>query len=716
MPNTTIILIQRVSIKAVSISLVILLASLPFNRFINAQEEPTSFPVESPVSAPINESIPEIPVNLSDKFEGFSEEEINDATAKVHEALISPSEDNFFVVKFKDESSADRVSQEVAPQDVIPTKYTSLLGENVRLIKIDNEEEKVDQMTRFNLDDSVEYVEANQIVKKEVWTTTPSTAKPDDFNNTNHWYHVKSSLPEEYKREGCSAGTGCGGSNSVIVAVLDTGLAFETNTGATYREYLGGSSFIDRTPLNFTAAPEMSGVNIWTNSAEDYGGGDEDGNFICDDLHGADMVATVDNLSLLNSSQWSDECNAGTSWVVKEGHPNDDDGHGSFVTNMIASATDNGSSSFGAAFKTTIMPIKVLDYTGTGTTFTIAQGIRYAVNKGASIINISIAGLTTPSATLEDAISYARDAGVMLIISSGNHGASSSTLEYPAAYTNTFTNVIAVGASTNSDTRASYSNYGTGLDLVAGVGVGASAGNAAYGQTFNDADGWTSTPLTSRNFTTYANKYWIGTSFAAPQVTAAAALIKTVRPDLTFRIKILLQSSAQDVGTAGYDVQTGYGLLNVQAAVAAAIIDEGDFPSSATKIVSAVYNGRIYQIAKSQSDRIYIRNYDGSTWSKWRFTNGETPGNVSMIVYNSKLYMTIRGGSTSIFSNVFDGTNFTGWQLSGGATPGEISSVVYANKLYQTIRGNTSKIYMRSFDGSSWGSWLLVGEIGRAHV
>ena len=344
---------NTIFIERIVIFLLVLVVSFSsFTQYgLRAQEEPISYPEEIPLSyAQENPEVPaeiEIPEN---KFEGFTQDEVNDATAKVRGALIAPAEENFFVVKFKDEESADRVSVEIAEENVIPDRYTSLLGEDVRLIKIENEEEKIEQMTRFNLEESVEYVETDQIVKKDAWTVTSTTAKPNDFNDTNHWYHIKSKLPEAYKSLDCAGGTNCGGSSNVLVAVLDTGAAFEINSGATYREYLGGSSFADRTPLNFTTAPELNGITLWTNPSEDYGGGDEDGNFICDDVHGADMIAFVDNLSLLNASQWQTNCNSGTSWVVKEGHPNDDDGHGTYVTGIIASLTDNGTSSFGAAF------------------------------------------------------------------------------------------------------------------------------------------------------------------------------------------------------------------------------------------------------------------------------------------------------------------------------------------------------------------------------
>ncbi|MEO6729278.1 MAG: S8 family serine peptidase [Candidatus Dojkabacteria bacterium] len=714
--------IRKASIVALSSLLTVSFIS---PKLILAEDLPSSFPVSFPTEESITGDEQNALDNVKDKFSEYSEEELNDATAKVREALIVPAEDNFFVVKFKDEESADRVSQEVAPEDVIPNRYTALLGEDVRLIKIDNQEEKIDQMTLFNLNDSVEYVETNQIVKKEAWTTTGTTAKPNDFNNTNHWYHLKTKLSETYKDEGCPSANACGGSSSLIVAVLDTGMAFETNTGATYREYLGGSSFIDRTPLNFTPAPELTGISLWTNPSENYTGNDEDGNFICDDLHGADMIAVVDNLSLLSSGQWASNCASGTSWVVKEGHPNDDDGHGSYVANMIASLSDNSASSFGGAFKTQIMPIKVLDYTGTGTTFTIAQGIRYAVNKGAKILNISIAGLTSPSATLEDAISYANSNGVLLIISSGNQALSS--LEYPSAYSNSYNNVISVGASNTSDTRASYSSYGTGLDLVAPVGTGASAGNAAFAQTFNDADSWAVTPVASRNFTTYTNKYWIGTSFAAPQVTSAAALLWAEYSNLSpALIKSYLRSSATDVSTAGYDTQTGYGIVNIKVARDQVSLGVGfpwiPFGNTNKDLVMIDINGTLFQTIINSGNYVLTRSTTGATdssnnpvWGGWILSGGGNPGvnKVFMAVSNNKLYQSIADGGI-VYTRFHTSGNVDGggpiwssWIASGG-TAGDVYMVDLNNKLFQTVADGVGNVWSRTTTGSTDGGGNLV--------
>ena len=141
---------------------------------------------------------------------------------------------------------------------------------------------------------------------------------------------------------------------------------------------------------------------------------------------------------------------------------------------------------------------------------------------------------------------------------SGNHN---TVVNYPAAYSSEFDNVISVGASTKTDTRAGYSNYGYNLDLVAPVGSG-----EMYQETYLDADTWNNdlTPIESRDFTTFGYKAWAGTSFAAPQVAATAAILKSKNSDMpTSEIKQTIKASSTDVSALNPDNQTGSGILNI---------------------------------------------------------------------------------------------------------------------------------------------------------
>lgn len=222
----------------------------------------------------------------------------------------------------------------------------------------------------------------------------------------------------------------------------------------------------------------------------------------------------------------------------------DDNGHGSHVCGTIAQVTDNRLGCAGIAPAARILPVKALGADGRGTNFSIGAGIRYAVDQGCQVINLSIGG--SPSRTLKDAVDYATSKDVLLICSSGNGG--NAALTYPAAYSET----LSVGAIENSGSRANFSQYGRGLGIVApGVDI--------LQQTFNQRTG-------QPGF-----YYFSGTSMAAPMVTGVAALVKSLRPGLSrAELKLLLLGTATDLGPRGADVQYGAGLVNAAAACARA--------------------------------------------------------------------------------------------------------------------------------------------------
>ncbi|MBU2228992.1 S8 family serine peptidase, partial [Patescibacteria group bacterium] len=192
-----------------------------------------------------------------------------------------------------------------------------------------------------------------------------------------------------------------------------------------------------------------------------------------------------------------------------------------------------------------IMPIKVLNSNGDGEMSVIAQGVNFAVENGAHIINLSLGGASA-SITLETEIQAAQDAGVVIVAATGNDGISS--VLYPAKYDE----VIAVGATGASDEIADYSNRGTGIDLVAPGGNGSSG---ILQQTC----------ATEGDCTSMGYIYYTGTSMATPHVSAAAALLLAYGVDPE-NIRDVLQDSAEDLGIAGYDTTFGYGRLDIGAA------------------------------------------------------------------------------------------------------------------------------------------------------
>ena len=151
---------------------------------------------------------------------------------------------------------------------------------------------------------------------------------------------------------------------------------------------------------------------------------------------------------------------AGYDYVNGDSDPADDNGHGTSVAGIIAAQGNNGIGIAGVCWKCEIMPVKVLDYSGSGTDSWVASGITWAVDHGADVINMSLGGPDS-STTLQDAVDYALANGVVVVAAAGNDGVTS--LNYPAAYSG----VISVGAVDASNTRYPWSNYGSWVQVDA---------------------------------------------------------------------------------------------------------------------------------------------------------------------------------------------------------------------------------------------------------
>lgn len=142
----------------------------------------------------------------------------------------------------------------------------------------------------------------------------------------------------------------------------------------------------------------------------------------------------------------------------------DDNGHGTHVAGTIGASTDNATGVAGANWNVNLMAVKVLNASGSGSYAAVANGITWAANNGAQVINLSLGG-SIPSTTLKNAVDYAWSRGVVLACAAGNSGTSAKS--YPGAYNN----CIAVAATDENDAKASFSNYGSKWVDVAGPGV-----------------------------------------------------------------------------------------------------------------------------------------------------------------------------------------------------------------------------------------------------
>lgn len=257
----------------------------------------------------------------------------------------------------------------------------------------------------------------------------------------------------------------------------------------------------------------------------------------------------------------------GYDFVNNDADPTDDNGHGTHVAGTVAQTTNNGIGVAGVAYDATIMPIKALGASGNGSYADIIKAIIYAVDQGADVINMSLAGRTGTQA-LEDAVQYAYDHGVVVVAATGNDG--QSAVYYPAGYDQY---VIAVGAVRVDNTLTDYSNFGSALDLVApGGDVGIDQNNDGFGdgvlqQTFKSSGSG------------FSYRFFEGTSMASPHVAGVAALlISRERNALPDQIENYLTSSARSLGPAN---QYGAGL--VQAADALALVTGDVQPQPTTE-------------------------------------------------------------------------------------------------------------------------------------
>ena len=234
----------------------------------------------------------------------------------------------------------------------------------------------------------------------------------------------------------------------------------------------------------------------------------------------------------------------GYDFVNGDADPSDDSSHGTAVAGIIAAIGNNGVGIAGVAWQVKVLPVKVLDRQGQGSDDVVAQGIVYAVDQGARIINLS-SSTVDESRVLRDAVTYADLAGVLVVAAAGNSGDRENLPNFPAAYPE----VLAVAASDRSDKVPFFSQRQPYIGIAApGTEIPSTA--------------WVGAGLGPYALTT-------GTSAAAPHVSGVAALLLSVRPDLTnVELRKLLEDAAQDVCPAGRDDASGFGRLDAAAALA----------------------------------------------------------------------------------------------------------------------------------------------------
>jgi len=265
----------------------------------------------------------------------------------------------------------------------------------------------------------------------------------------------------------------------------------------------------------------------------------------------------------------------------------DSDGHGTHVASTAGEDTNNNLALAGIAYNARIMPVKVcLSYwdiqfllsasgfrgfappdAGGCDLFAIAQGIRYAADNGAKVINMSL-GSDEPSRSMRDALQYAVDHGTFVSVSAGNEFEDGNPVGYPAAYAPEIEGVMAVGAVGRSLTRAYYSSTGNYVEVAAPGGSIRDGGSAGliWQTTISGADSDPATVIIPR-FDRYSETGFQGTSMASPHVAGVASLIMTQGVTKPAAVEELIETTARDLGSTGRDNDFGYGLIQPRAAL-----------------------------------------------------------------------------------------------------------------------------------------------------
>jgi len=393
------------------------------------------------------------------------------------------------IVKFKPGVAAD-VINELNLKHGVTEKYESPYGK-FKVLKIPQGKTVPGMVEIYARNPNVEYAEPNSIARAFMVPNDPLYSYQWHFDNPDYGgIQMESAWNIET------------GDPAVVVAIVDTGVAYENYRG-------------------FKKAPDLANTTFVP----------------------------------------------GYDFINNDSHPNDDDGHGTHVTGTVAQSTNNGLGVAGIAFDTAIMPVKVLDDQGYGTAESVADGVYFATNNGADVINLSLGWPVEngepydPGTTVEDAIAYAYDAGVTIIAASGND--SETAVAYPAAYDGY---VIAVGATRYDEAISYYSNTGSSLDLTApGGDLTIDQNNDSYGdgvlqQTFGN------------NPSDFGYWFYQGTSMSTPHVVGVAALILAQRPGFTpDQVKDTLQTTAEDHGASDWDSQYGWGIVDANAALSSLV-------------------------------------------------------------------------------------------------------------------------------------------------
>jgi len=393
--------------------------------------------------------------------------------------------------------------------------------EKVEKINLGVGENVMEAISKYENQPNVDFAEPNYKVEAE-------TIASSDPYISKQWYLDKVRVWSGWEKTS--------GNKDTVIAILDSGVDIDH--------------------------PDLLD-NIWVNPGEVKNDGvDNDGNIYVDDVNGWDFIAG-DNNARPDFKEW---------WLTKEGID-----HGTIVAGIAAAVGNNARGIAGVAWEAKIMPIRVLDSSGSGDVLTVIEGIDYAIEKGVEVINLSFIG-SGFSKSLFLALERAYKAGIVVVAAVGNNGSSGTNLDdeplYPVCYYGGDGEniVIGVAATDKDDKKAQFSNYGTKCVDVSAPGT----------------DVWSTVAYNpgQADFTEYYSGGWSGSSVAAPLVAGTAALIKSLNPNLGVpEIRNLLTVNADNIDAVNpeYAGKLGKGRLNIGRTVEAAYLTMESSPFSLRK-------------------------------------------------------------------------------------------------------------------------------------
>jgi len=397
-----------------------------------------------------------------------------------------------------------KIESEKIKENFIAGELLIKLKNNSKIYKLKDADFNLkDWQTMVSEIPEVEWVEPNYLLQ--------ASYLPSDPYYNEQWYLEKIRAPQAWDITK-------GGSGDIIIAVLDTGV-----------------------DINH---PDLED-NIWINSDEIKGdGNDNDNNGYIDDFNGWDFIQNVPN----PKPKFDEEYTEGGIH------------HGTLVSGIAAAIGDNSEGVVGVAWKSKIMPLRVLNSEGTGNIEDVIQAVNYAVNNGAKIINLSFVG-TSKSYFLAEALKEAWRKGLLIVAAAGNETNSepvdlNENPNYPICLDEDEENfIIGVAAVDNVDRKTLFSDYGSNCVDISAPGM------RIYGPLVYNPN---------YDFKEYYGGYWSGTSISAPIISGTAALLWSINPLFTNKqIQDFILNQADEIDSINPDFVGGLGKgrVNVYKAV-----------------------------------------------------------------------------------------------------------------------------------------------------